>query len=96
MADVKLPRGALRLAAEALEDETDVLDHDWDRARVALTAALEAIQRDARRQMARHLLAMFRPGPQALYTCHWAWEKALKAAAKGQPLPELPQEDTDD
>ena len=87
MPEPKLPRGALRLAAEALE-ETDPLADDWARAQVALTAALEVIQRDARRQMARHLLAMFKPGPYALHDCYYAWKRAINAAARTGRLPE--------
>ena len=58
MPDPKLPRGALRLAAEALEDGPSLLDDVWARARIALTAALPVIQRDALRQAARRILLL--------------------------------------
>jgi len=56
----KLPRGALKAAAEALEDagmQPGILD-DWASARIALEAALPVIERSVRRTMARHILTL--------------------------------------
>ena len=64
MAEPKLPRGALKLAADAIMSVTNMNDGESERfecrivATAALTAALEVIQRDALKQAAKRMLLL--------------------------------------
>ena len=60
MGEAKLPRGSLKLAADALEEAragVAILDSPAA-AKIALTAALEVIQRDALKRAARHIFLL--------------------------------------
>lgn len=94
MSDVAalLPRGSKRAAATALKAKTgERLAETMWMAEITLTAAQPLIERDARRKMARHLLAL--TDGDDLYECFYVWRAALRKATRGEALPELPAED---
>jgi cytochrome c5 len=70
-----LPRGVLKLAAEALEEAGIEAGDDWAAARTVLNAARAAIERAALKRAAAHMLKL-----QALAYGH------LCAACHGKPV----------
>jgi len=58
MSGVKLPRGAQRLAADALAAAGDLLGDDWAEAGIALTAAMPVIERAVLREAAQRILLL--------------------------------------
>ena len=91
-ADTKLPRGAVKLAAEALRQVGIHPGDDGEIARMALMAALPLIERHVRREMAREVLAL-----EAEDRKRWAFAKgpygdmrtSLRRLERGEPLPRL-------
>jgi len=100
VADPKLPRGALRLAAEALEDAAGGLPSDWEAAEIALTAALPAMWKAAQRDLARHVLALDEADAGSDHNGNKGpWNDArtsLRRLLRGEPLPELPPKEARD
>ena len=90
MSEPKLPRGAVRLAAEALREAGVHPGDDGEIARMALMAALPLIERHVRRETAREVLAL-----EAEDRKRWAYAKgpygdmrtSLRRLERGEPLP---------
>jgi hypothetical protein len=98
--DPKLPRGVLMLAADAIMTAQNADDDEPEQfeanllARVALSAALPVIQRDAVRQAARQILDL-RP-ERDLYGSYYMMGRCLKRLARGEPLPDIPPKEAPD
>jgi hypothetical protein len=91
-----LPRSALRAGAEALQAHLHCDEADpWrDRARVVLLAALPAIERHVQRQMAIRILELDALDRQRTSNKgpYYDMRTSLRRLARGEPLPEIPQD----
>jgi hypothetical protein len=86
-----LPRGAARAGAEALRAYGDRGGTEEKAARLVLDAALPLIERDVRRKMARHILALDQLDRQQVERTSnkgpfYDMRTSLRRVARGEPL----------
>lgn len=86
-----LPPGSIAAAAAAVGEVVNLDPRLLRRiAKAALEAGAPSIERLGRRDLARRILAVTATGN--LYDTYYAMQRHLKSAARGEPLPAIPEE----